>query len=236
MNTHSTKNNLSGIKFSTGFNSPDIYLEPGMDRRRATRHAKNGKVNKKYFEDLMREQGLSMRGLAKIMGLGHSQLSLALSGNRKFSVSEVAELSKIFGRPVHSIIENIGVPIPPIGARRAKVVGVAHGDGLVAPLGANMGELVTAPDHLPHRAIAVQVRTAGTAAEWLDGAIMFCSEPEGIDPACMARLCLVKIQGGPLVVARVGRGYAPETYSLTGMFAQEDTSLEWATPILFMKN
>lgn len=207
-----------------------------MDRRRASRAVKNGRVNKKYFDDLMKEKGLSMRGLAKIMGMGHSQLSLALSGNRKFSLQEAAHLSQIFGRPIHSIIENMGVTVQPIGARRAKVVGVAHSDGLVAPLGPEMGDMVTAPDHLPNRAIAVQVRTAGTALAMLDGVIMFCSEPNGVDPACISRLCLVKITGGPIVLANVARGYAPNSYDLSGMFTQKDAEIEWASPVLFMKN
>lgn len=184
----------------------------------------------------MKERQLSLRGLAKLMGLGHSQLSMVFAGTRKLQLPEAAALSQILNQPVHSIIENAGVFVQPVGARRARVVGVVHGDGLMATLGESSDERVTAPDHLPNRAIAVQLRTAGTDLDFMDGAIMFCSEPQGIDPASLGRLCLVKVHLGPQVLAKVARGYKADTYKLSGPYAAEDVKLDWSTPILFNRH
>ena len=37
-------------------------------------------VNRRYFESLMQDKDLSLRGLAKLMDMSHSQLSLTFSG------------------------------------------------------------------------------------------------------------------------------------------------------------
>lgn len=228
--------NPTNINSSTGFNSSNIYFEGAPDRRRVPRTEKIGRINRKYFEERMRERNLSLRKLAAMLGIGHSQLSLAFSGGRKITLNEAAQMSQIFGVPIHTIIENLGVFIQPVGARRAKVVGVVHGDGLVVTLGSLAADKVTAPDHLPNRAVAVQLRTAGTKLGWLDGSIMFCSEPEGVAAEAVSRLCLVKVQGGPIALAHVARGYHPGTYNLAGMFDLNDAILEWATPVLFTKH
>jgi hypothetical protein len=161
---------------------------------------------------------------------------MTFSGSRKLQINEAAALSQVFGQPIYSIIENAGVFVQPVGARRAKVVGVVHGDGLVALLGDAAGERTAAPDHLPAPAVAVQMRTQGTSLEWMDGAIMFCAEPTGVDPAAIARLCLVQIASGPQVLSTLKRGYAPDTYTLSGLYSQNDVRISWASPILFTRH
>lgn len=218
------KNNVNGIAF-----------RGVKDRRRVPRSPRIGRINRKYFEDLMKDRKLSLRGLAKLMGLGHSQLSMVFAGTRKLQITELSQLSQIFGQPVHSILENAGVFVQPVGARRARVVGIGHGDGLVSVLGDAATEKVTAPDHLPTRAIAVQMRTAGTDLDFMDGSILFCQEPAGIDPTSIGRLCFVKIKNGPQVVAKVVRGYKDGSFTLSGPYVAEDVMLEWSSPISFTR-
>lgn len=216
--------------------SRNIYFTGDKDRRRTPRAAPVTTINKKYFTDLMAERELSLRRLAVMMGLNHSQLSLILSGKRKLQINEASQLSQIFGQPIHAIIEQAGVKIQPVGARRARVIGAAHSDGLVTLLGDASTERTTAPDHLPHRSVAVQMRSAGTPLAWMDGAIMFCREPDGIDSAALGRLCFVKIERGPTVIATVSRGYAVDSYTLSGLYTQESVKIEWASPVLFTRH
>lgn len=229
--------NVSDIYSSTArANANDIFMKPEQDRRRAPRAPKIGKINPDYFKDLMDERQLSLRGLARMMGMSHSQLSQVFRGDRKMQINEAALLSQIFGQPIYSIIENAGVRVQPIGARRAKIVGAAGADGRVVDLREQTTERTVAPDHLPARAIAIQMRTAGTPLAWMDGSIMFCAEPVGVEESAINRLCLVQLKSGIQVLAHVTRGYNPGSYNLTGLFEMQDARIDWACPILLTKH
>lgn len=193
-------------------------------------------LNRRFFDSLMAEKKLSLRGLASRMGMGHSQLSLTFSGARKMSLSEAAQLSQIFNVPLHVIVENAGVTVRPLGGSRAQVIGAVHGDGAVELYEAGVIERTTAPEGMPEDTVAVQCRTAGTGLEWIDGAVLFFRKPDGIDPAYLGRLCLCKMKDGPVVLSMVKRGYRENTNSLAGPFIRESVALEWATPILITRN
>lgn len=193
-------------------------------------------LNRRFFDSLMAEKKLSLRGLASKLGMNHSQLSLTFSGARKMSLSEAAQLSQIFNVPLHVIVENAGVTVRPLGGTRAQVIGAVHGDGAVELYEAGVIERTTAPEGLPEDTVAVQCRTAGTGLEWIDGAVLFFRKPDGIDPAYLGRLCLCKMKEGPVVLSMVKRGYRENTNNLAGPFVRESVALEWATPILITRN
>lgn len=195
-----------------------------------------GELNRRYFEALMADKRLSMRGLASKMNMGHSQLSLTFSGARKLQLDEAAQLSSIFGVPIHEIVENAGVVVRPTSGRRVSVVGAMRGDGTVDVYGPDVIERVAVPGDLPDDAIAVQCRTAGSQIEWMDGFIWFCRAHDGVDPAILGRLCYAKIRNGPAIMATLKRGYAEGTHNASGPFAKENVVIEWATPVLLTKN
>ncbi|UXY17001.1 helix-turn-helix transcriptional regulator [Chitiniphilus purpureus] len=203
-----------------------------------------GEINRRYFESLMSERKLSLRGLAEKMGLGHSQLSLTFSGSRKLTLEEAAQLSQIFGEPLHRIVENAGVSVRPTSGRQVPVMGAVAGDGTVglysslqndgAPL--SVIERMLAPEDLPDDALAIQFRTVGTPLEWLDGSVMFCRKPDRVSAESFGRLSLLKIKDGPVAVGTIKRGYREGTYNVTGPFQRENVVLEWASPILITRN
>lgn len=196
---------------------------------------KNGtmsEVNRRYFESLMADKRMSLRALAQKMGMGHSQLSLTFSGARKMQLDEAAQLSQIFGEPLHRIVENVGVTVRPQTGARVSVVGVVAGDGTVAMHQNGVVERTSAPEGLPDEVVAVQVRAPGSPLDWMDGWVFFSRPPNGVDPAGVGRFCLVKIKDGPAAVAAVRRGYHEATYNLTGPLSRESVALDWSTPIL----
>lgn len=193
-------------------------------------------INRRYFEGLMADRKLSLRSLATKLGMGHSQLSLTLSGSRRLQLEEAAQLSQIFGEPLARIVENAGVPVRPSEGKRVDVIGSMVGDGTVAPTPPGTVERTTAPEGLPDDVQAVQFRTAGTPLEWLDSFVCFFRKPEGISPEAVGRLCVCKITDGPVVVANVRRGYRELTFNLTGTFNQESAPLDWASPILITRH
>lgn len=195
-----------------------------------------GELNRRYFEALMADKQLSMRGLAAKMGVGHSQLSLTFSGARRLQLDEAAQLSNIFGVPIHEVVENAGVMMRPSSGRRVSVVGAMRGDGTVEEYDSEVIERVAAPGDLPDDAVAVQARTSSSPLSWLDGAVFFCRKHNGLDPTMYGRLCFVKLREGPAVIAAISRGYVDGTQNLTGPYARENCRLEWATPVVITKN
>lgn len=193
-------------------------------------------INRRYFDGLMAEKRLSLRGLAREMGMSHSQLSLALNGHRHFKTDEVAKISNIFGEPVARVMANAGISVRPSSGRRVPVIGAGRGDGTVELYGNDFIERVSAPDDLPDNAMAVQYRTAGTPLEYLDGAVVFFREPKDVDPAALGRLSFCKIKGGPGVISGVRRGYKDGSHNLYGLYNAESVTLESASPILFTKH
>jgi hypothetical protein len=220
-------------KLNDGCISTTAALKPN---RLELGRSRMSEVNRRYFDSLMADRKLSLRGLGKAMDMSHSQLSLVFSGVRKLQLDEAVKLSNIFGEPLHRIVENAGVTVRPVSGKRVPVVGAMRGDGTVEEYGPDVVERTSAPDDLPDNAIAIQCRTAGTPLDWLDGAVFFCRAHNGVDPALLGRLCYVQIKGGPQVVAAVKRGYREGTYNLSGPATRESVILEFATPVLFTRN
>ena len=193
-------------------------------------------VNRRYFESLMQDRELSLRGLAQRMGMSHSQLSLTFSGARKLQIEEAAQLSSLFGRPIHEIIENAGVPVRTMVGQRVSVIGAMMGDGTVELNEDDAAERTTAPEGIQEDGAAVQARTAGTPLEWLDGAVFFFARPDDIDPAALGRLCYCRIKDGPAVMASVRRGYRDGTWNLRGPYHADSVRLEVAAVVLTTRN
>lgn len=195
-----------------------------------------GEIDRRYFDGLMADKKLSLRGLAARMGMNHSQLSLAFSGSRKLQLEEAAQLSQIFGEPIHRIIEAAGVEVRPEQGRRVSVIGSVGGDGIVTLYPEGTIERTSMPDLMPEDIVALQFRTMGTALDWIDGAVVFCRKPRGLDPAMNGRLSYCKIKDGPAVIATIRRGYRDGTYNLSGTTNQESVALEWASPVILTRH
>lgn len=193
-------------------------------------------VNRRYFESLMQSRDLSLRGLAKRMSMSHSQLSLTFSGARKLQVDEAAQLSSIFGRPLHEIVEAAGVDVRTMVGQRVSVIGAMRGDGTVEPNSDDVSERTSAPEGIPEDGIAIQARTAGSAMDWLDGAVFFCLRPDGVDPAALGRFCFCQVKDGPAVMASVRRGYREGTFNLRGPYSADSVRLESAAVVLATRN
>jgi transcriptional regulator with XRE-family HTH domain len=193
-------------------------------------------IDRRYFEGLLRDKGMSLRALAKLMGMGHSQLSLTFGGERRLQLDEAIQLATIFGVPLAQIVQAMGLQPAQAGELRVSVIGSVLGDGTVRPHDHGAVDRTTAPAGVPGDGLAVQFRTAGTALEWLDATVMFCAKPDGIYPAAIGRLCLVQIKDGPMAVATVRRGYAENSYNLTGPCTRDSARLEFAAPVLFSRH
>lgn len=192
-------------------------------------------VDKRYFDNLLRDRQMSLRGLAKLMGLSHSQLSLAFSGHRLLKLEEASQLAGIFNEPLGRIVEAAGIAAPPSGKDRISVVGAVRGDGTVELHQDGVIERTAAPPGLPEDSIAVQFRTAGSPLGWADRWVAFCPAPRPADSSILGRLALVQIKGGPMVLATATRGYRDGSFNLDGFFRRESAELDTASPVFWVR-
>lgn len=193
-------------------------------------------VNKRFFEALLQGKDMSLRSLAKLMGMSHSQLSLTFSGDRRMQIDEAAQLATIFGQPLYKVIEAAGVSVRSAQGQRVSVVGVMRGDGTVQLHEEGTIERTAAPLDLQEGCVAIQARTAGSALDWMDSFVFFCPDPAGVDAGALGRFSFAMLKDGTAVMATVKRGYRENTYNLSGTFARESAALEWATPVIITRN
>lgn len=192
-------------------------------------------VNRRYFEGLMADRKLSLRGLAKRMGLSHSQLSLAFSGTRRLKLEEASQLASIFSVPLAEVVKAAGVDLLPSGDLHVPVIGSMRSDGTVESTPDGAAERATTPCPMPEDTVAVQVRSAGGPLGWCDGWLLFARRADTVELSGLGRACLAKLQGGHMVVATLARGYRDGTWNLSGFYCAESSRLEWASPVLLIR-
>lgn len=184
-------------------------------------------IDTKYFERQLQRCGITLRGLGRRMGMGHSQLSLTFHGKRRMQLEEAATLAKIFGVTLAEVAQHAGITLTP-SEKMARVVAYMSGDGHVHPFD---GGKVRMPVGLPTDTVAIQARTADTPLAWMDGWLMFARRSTTVDPDCVGRFCWVST-GQAESIGTLRHGYLPETYCLSAPGVIDSQPLEWASPIL----
>ena len=188
-------------------------------------------INRRYFDTLLAEHSLSLRGLAKRMDMNHSQLSLTLSGARRLQLDEAAKMAEVFDQPLTTIAANMGIGAD-LARARINVIGALNGDGEVVPIPGDIRERVAVPASIPQQSVAIQARTEGTALSWLDGTVSVCRDLPAADGEVLGRICWVKLADGREVYSMVRRGYLAGTYNLSGPYTEESARIAWAKPVI----
>lgn len=194
-------------------------------------------VNKRFFDSLLRDSKMSLRNLAQRMEMSHSQLSLTFSGDRRMQLQEAVQISSIFGVPLGSVIEAMGIEDMLGRDHRVPVIGYMDSDWVVHEFSGDDIYRTTAPAGVPADGEAVQCRTSGSKWEFLDGAVHFFKRrPRAVEQSIIGRLAMVKIKSGPVVTAGVKRGYKDNSYTLQGPHEAQDVLLDWGTPVIFTRH
>lgn len=149
-------------------------------------------------------------------------------------MDEATQIARLLSLPVTDVLGHAGVNVQE-GQRTAPVAGYVDGQG-EAHLDWNAtGEMISAPADLPARAVAVQLRTAASPLDAMDGWTLFATLPDGVSPDAVGRLCLVGLSGNGVSLLRfVRRGYRRGRYNLMhpGLGDIQDAALAWAVPVL----
>lgn len=189
-----------------------------------------------WFADRLAYRRLSQRGLAKLMGLDPSALSLMLRGKRKITIEEAAQLSVLLDVSTTEVLERAG--IKPHGEHKVKLIGYRMPDGSVQRVSDGLHEMIDSPPNAGADCVAIQARTAGSTSEAIDGWIFFANSEHGTPSLCIGEFSLMAIKDNGMKMNHVRKGYKKGTYNLlswTGELVQSNAQLAWASPIIWIK-
>ncbi len=201
-------------------------------------------VNYKWFSDKIVSKKLTQRAVAKHIGVDASTLSLLLHGKRRMRVEQAAEIARLLGVPVGDVMRNSGadmrgvreeggptaVPVP--------LVGWVDENRNVEIDFDQPGPSFNVEGDIPADAVCIQHRTAGTAADPMDGWIEVILPPRTPNLEDMLdRHCVVKIKTGETLLRTVRRGYKPGHFKLMGLNLPpiHDAEISWYSPVLLVK-
>lgn len=190
-------------------------------------------MNTDWFVRRLDDRKLSQRGLAKLMGLDPSAVSLMFRGKRKMTIQEAAQMAVLLDVSTDDVLQNAGVELPPPN-RMVRLIGWVGDTDQVTLLGEGIHELVEGPGELSSTAVCVRCQYGH--AEFMDGWIMFANDMSGSPELAIDTLAICAVKGNGLKVARVKRGYRKGQYNLvTNNNTFQNVELAWASPIVWIK-
>lgn len=190
-------------------------------------------VNKRFFEDLLKDRRLSLRSVARQMDILPSQLSLTLSGKRRMQIAEAVKLGQILGAPMAEVMIAAGIEEAKTDRRRCNVIGHLLGSGQVEMVEKGAVERVMVPDGLPGEVCAIQARTIDSPFSYMDGWLYFVLAEKQEPSELIGCFTLAKLEDGPLVMGTLRRGYSTGTYNIhSGPQNLTSQRIEWASKVV----
>jgi transcriptional regulator with XRE-family HTH domain len=198
------------------------------------------KTCREYVESCRKERSYATHGaLAKEANIPASTLSRLFSGATK----------KALSMPVLEKLEkHTGLPIPAILRTGDK------GDGARLPVTGSVnfetGDIVTELQSFHYAPIlagvapssggrAIRVEKAGANIPFMkEGSLLYYNNvASGVANHCISSTCVVKVKGGKICIKGVSLSHEDGKYTLRSVDGMEKTTaeLEWATPILWVK-
>jgi hypothetical protein len=191
-------------------------------------------IDREWFSERLQARKLSQRGLAKLLELDPSAITLAFKGQRKFTNTEANQLSGILGVSVAEVLRRAGVPASD-DVRRVPIAGIIGDNAKVTFMPEHTHDLVVCPADVPNTGLAFQIRAA---SNYKDGWLYFASgeklPPEGL----IDKFVISVTADGRTHVCVLRRGYKANTYNLMLICTKtvlENETLAWVSPILWIR-
>ena len=193
-------------------------------------------IDTDWFTRKLQDRKLSQRGLAKLLGIDSSAVSLMFRGKQGISLEVAGQIAVILQVTTDQVLEAAGVPVVR-DQRKVKVIGNMHGDGSVGLAAEGIHDMVDAPPGLPGDAVAIQCHTARSPQELVDGWLYFLSESHRSPEAAVGTFALCAIKNNGLHMAHVKRGYRSGTFNLSDNAgaSMQNVELAWASPVFWIK-
>lgn len=193
-------------------------------------------IDTEWFTRKLQERKLSQRGLAKLLGIDSSAVSLMLRGKQGLPLEVAGQIAVILRVTTEQVLEAAGVQVVR-DQRKVKVIGNMHGDGSVGLAAEGIHDMVDAPPGLPGDAVAIQCHTDRSPQELVDGWLYFLSEGHRSPEGAVGTFALCAIKNNGLHMAHVKRGYRAGTFNLTDSTGgtMQNVELAWASPVFWIK-
>lgn len=194
------------------------------------------KVDRDWFRARLDGIKMSQRTLAKNLGLDPAAVTLMLRGERRLTTEEAQKISILFGVPVTEVIRRAGVEVHD-DVRKVRICGYLNSDAIVECFGddANM-DYFESPADVPAGSYALQVRDHMSPH---DGWVMVVSSEKVGPEKVLDRACACQTEDGALRVGVIKKGYKRGAFNLVVTATKpqivENASIEWASPILWIK-
>lgn len=201
------------------------------------------KTDSRWFQDRLADKQLSQRQFAKMIDMDPSALTYSIHGKRAWKHDELVAFCTIVGASYEEAVAAAGLALPTSeGKGMCSVIGVADATGEVK-LGGTIEapRRVPAPPESPEGTAAIRFKTPMTAAEVLDGWLLyFVQDVKRVPPEASGKLCVAWLANhGRVLVGVVRRGYARGTYNLhpwtPGGAMLENIQIEKAAPVLWVR-
>jgi hypothetical protein len=188
-------------------------------------------VDREWFFAKMAAKPISLRSLAKLMGLLPASLSRRLAGGVRITLEEVGELARHLDQPYEDVLRAAGVTELSDGEAKAPVVGLldVHGERVSKDGGS--------PPRVPRPAsahvdtVALRVDAPG---HFTDGWLMFYTPSKRVEPEAVGRLAVVGYSGTKMAVRVMSRGADRGRWKLGPLLGGQvlEVALEWAAPVI----
>lgn len=125
----------------------------GMIDLAAKKKAPDWDVDSQWFFDQLQARKLSLRGLAKLLDMSPSSLSLRLGGHYQITMEEAGAMAGLLGVTFEEIVHRAGIKIPKDPSRSVRLVGQVH--GVTVKPGKGLGA-IERPGPLPAGVVAIR--------------------------------------------------------------------------------
>lgn len=169
----------------------------------------NPNIDVGWFKEKLEEKQLTIRGLAKLMELNPSTVSLMLRGIRSIHNEDAIKLADAFNVTTTEIFKRAGAPIED-EARTLPITMYVDEHDRVLPIPIEAADEFRAPYDTPTNAYAVQVRTGRK----YDGWILVVSGNKLKPEDCIGSLVVYCTRKGEVDIGILRRGYIKGTYNV----------------------
>jgi phage repressor protein C with HTH and peptisase S24 domain len=200
-------------------------------------------MEKRWFQDRLRQLGKTQRGLAKHMGLDPSRITEILNQSRSIKVEEAVEMAEYLETSLEDVVSKLGTFVNRDVKASSLVVGyVGAGETVYSVDDHEKGSglyKIEAPQG-EGGGVCVVVRGNSMSPRFRDGEHLGYSREDGLDLAkCFGRECVVQTKDGRQLVKIVEPGNTVGEVTLVSVNSatpiEQNVPVEWVAPVTWVK-
>lgn len=188
-------------------------------------------IEKRWFQDRIRDAGLSQARLAQMLGIDRAAMSLTLSGKRKMQLEEAARIAEILAVDVDDVLGRAGIRLPK-GPQTVLITGIVDVNGRVHDK--SNPARTDPPTGAPSNTTAIRCEDRASV---IYGWVFFFVPKPTVAGDALERVSIVRLIDSTQFLASVARGFEPGAYNLRFIDGRmiENARLISASPVLWIR-